>query len=214
MQNEKELGLCNASMAVDNVSCKARPGIDFRGEKSNKTNDRLRNMAADSNEKNNLLTRGIGLIFLSVFGLSVLMPESIWGIHHLAFLPNRGAIIFLVLAAVILLVPVRVETLTIPRFFFGTWSVTVVATLFGFASYLWPIAYDVYGDAIKYSAQLGNIQRHFPKESLNDIINSDFSPDSARDLRLGLMALISWMFEWTGNQTFRVIDSVLERYSC
>lgn len=147
----------------------------------------------------------VSLLFLIPYILGLLFSTTFWATHHLAFLPKPIGII-LVGIAVALIILVNINK---PISFQLNISIIVLITLvFGLLFYLFPIVYDLYGDAYKYWDLRNQISNWTP--TLHDeLFSMSWSPASGRKRILLIINWLSATFNTSVYTVFRWFNTVL-----
>lgn len=154
----------------------------------------------------------IALIFWSFYGMALIMPQPLWGLHAYVFLPAPWSYILWLIAGYLIL-----STLDFIRFleFFRAvkWSKylhVLCPIMYVGLTFLFPIYNSPYGDADLFRDRMGTATQQFHVEYLKSFLSVNFL-----DLKTGnysvlsAVRIISFITGWDHTLTFRVLNSLL-----
>lgn len=156
------------------------------------------------------LSMTLGMIFFGLFLLSFAMPESLWGLHHVTFLPPFFKFGF-PLAAIICFyfalkedIRTRIDGLNYQKSW--AWIATIVmAFLFHFL----PIHNDAYGDAPKHMALLSETVTELDMERTNNLYSLNiFDTKNGEKTVLNAVEKISYYSQTPPKVIFKWIATI------
>ncbi|MCB9231195.1 MAG: tetratricopeptide repeat protein [Bacteroidia bacterium] len=163
-------------------------------------------MARDSlHTQPKLLIRGISILFVLFYLLGVLLPETWWGTHFLAFIPLPLQLLFAILAILSLVFGDRLQ---LEKINFSSWGVISVLSLgAGLLMHSFPIAMDHYGDAVKFVSFLPQVPSAIPDKASEALFSFGLAPWDGQNTILAMVTYLAWIFQITYHEAFRWMDT-------
>ncbi len=160
--------------------------------------------------------RDIGIIFLFLFVIALIFPKAFWGMNHLYFLPTiLIPLVFICIGFLMFFYPRNegkplYETALKPLSNLNRWQVKLAAALvMCVLFYLFPIYYDIYGDAAFLFESENQIIKDITWEGLAPLYSFDYTdPKIGTGTNLSLVALFSYLLDVSAQQVFRVWDAI------
>ena len=135
----------------------------------------------------------IGACAFALLAVSMLFPESWWGVHWFGFLPLGWKVVFVLLAAT----PFAFNKLKINQILSGKISVfAVLGTLFLVALgmfYSFPIVMDMYGNAHQYVGFREQVFTDYPDKPLEELLKFELLPSGGRKTVLHSYTIFSYL---------------------
>lgn len=157
----------------------------------------------------------MGIVAIAIFAwlmyvLGLIWPEEMWAVNHVGLLPRiigvgLLGITLLMVVMPLWLVKVKIPSIQLPRLL----VLILIPLLFGMICFLFPIAHDIYGDAIHVKSSIDITISKWDDRLITEI----FQPDWL-DTKVGLKTffelnnLLSWVFGVPGSSVCVILGAV------
>ncbi|MBI1289541.1 MAG: hypothetical protein GC178_18390 [Flavobacteriales bacterium] len=155
-------------------------------------------------KKENLTVTALGLALWGLYAFATAFPDSLWGLHHLAFLSPVAKASYLSLSFMLVLSGL----FDLPSFQFkNRWrwlAVVTVPILCGLAYYHFPFAASLTGDAELFNQKMGERTTEFYPLFVEKLLSPNiFHPKTGNTTVLSGIRLMSYYFGITHHEAYR-----------
>lgn len=159
-------------------------------------------------QQQSLLFTGLGFAVVLLYCLALLLPDPLWGLHHLAFLPVGWQLAFPVLAFALLALghwgKLKINLPALPA---AVW-VSAIAIGCRLLYYQFPFAASIYGDAEVFTERMGERTTQLLPLYWEQLLSLDVShPKTGNFTVLSGVRLLSYYLDVTHSQAYRVLGA-------
>ena len=159
--------------------------------------------------KEGLLISFIGLSLWSCYLIAALFPESMWGLHHVAFLGSGFKFVYLSISFVLIML--GMVPLTIPKIQWE-WNVPSMLTasfVMGVIYYSFPFYATLTGDAELFNSKLGVRTTEYQPLYLEKLLSLNIlHPKTGNTTVLSGIRLISYSMDISHREAYRLVGAV------